>query len=269
MSGAQVVPIFAFSDTTYLDNILSKVNGVLFTGGGMEFNINNKWTKNADHILKYAIDQNKKGNPYPVWGTCLGFELLAYLTCGYDSKVLSPVRGESGVRNTIKIQGHSYLYDDLSTELRYNLENGQGSTFFNHVWAVSTKYFQASEQLKAFWRVTSTSTSTFSEEFVSTLESIDYPIYAVQYHPEKNLFEWKVNAVRSASGTLIAQILSNKFIDVARNNKNRFSSDDEFSKAVIYNYQTHFTTMSFTQIYLFNETVSNQIEEEQVNLTTQ
>jgi len=55
MSGAQVVPIFAFSDTPTLDSILSKINGVLFTGGGYAIDINNKWTKNADYILKHAI----------------------------------------------------------------------------------------------------------------------------------------------------------------------------------------------------------------------
>ena len=73
MSGAQVVPIFAYSNTSYLDNILSKINGVLFTGGGTYINIDNLWTQNADHILKFAIEQNRRGNPYPVWGTCLGF----------------------------------------------------------------------------------------------------------------------------------------------------------------------------------------------------
>ena len=56
MSGAQVVPIFAFSNTSYLDSILSKVNGVLFTGGGgIYINTGNRWTQNADYIVKYAI----------------------------------------------------------------------------------------------------------------------------------------------------------------------------------------------------------------------
>ena len=73
MSGAQVVPIFAFSNTSYLDSILSQINGVLFTGGGTYINIDNHWTQNADYILKYAIEQNRRGNPYPIWGTCLGF----------------------------------------------------------------------------------------------------------------------------------------------------------------------------------------------------
>lgn len=55
MSGAQVVPIFAFSNTTTLDSLLSKINGVLFTGGGTPIDINIKWTKNADYVLKYAM----------------------------------------------------------------------------------------------------------------------------------------------------------------------------------------------------------------------
>jgi hypothetical protein len=162
MSGAQVVPIFAFSNTSYLDDILSKVNGVLFTGGGQEFNIKHKWTANADHILKFAMEQNKKGNPYPIWGTCLGFELLAYLTSGYDSKVLSPVRGESAVKNTIKIVGSSYLYGDVTPNLKYELENGQGIVYFNHVWALSSSYFHGSTYLKDFWRLVSTTTSSYS-----------------------------------------------------------------------------------------------------------
>lgn len=32
MSGAQVLPIFMFNDTTYIDSILPKINGVLFPG---------------------------------------------------------------------------------------------------------------------------------------------------------------------------------------------------------------------------------------------
>ena len=124
MSGAQVVPIFAYNSTEYLDDILSKVNGVLFTGGGIDFNMKNKWTQTADHILKYAIDQNKNGNPYPVWGTCLGFELLVYLTSGYDDNCLVNVRGQTGMKNTIQFVEQSYIYSDLSSTLKYNLQNG-------------------------------------------------------------------------------------------------------------------------------------------------
>jgi gamma-glutamyl-gamma-aminobutyrate hydrolase PuuD len=142
MSGAQVVPIFAYTkNRTYFDALLPKLNGVLFPGGGEAISIGNIWTSNADYILKYAISENKKGNPFPVWGTCLGWELLAYLTSGYDSKVLSSVRGESAVRNRIAIKSPSYLFDDLSTTLKSNLQNGDGLLYFNHIKAVSTTYY--------------------------------------------------------------------------------------------------------------------------------
>lgn len=48
--------------------------------------------------------------------------------------------------------------------------------------------------------------------------------------------------------------MSNKFVDIARKSKNRFGTPEEYYKLSIYNYQTSPTTMSFTRIYLFNET---------------
>jgi gamma-glutamyl hydrolase len=146
--------------------------------------------------------------------------------------------------------------------VRYNLQNGEGIVYFNHGYAVHTSYFRSSSYLKNFWSLTSISTSRSSEEFVSTLEAKQYPFYAVQYHPEKNLFEWKVKAVRSDSGAEIVQILSNRFVDVARQNKNRFSSYEEFKKLAIYNYEAHATTMSFTLIYTFAENVVTQVQDD-------
>lgn len=83
MSGAQVVPIFAYSEQSQIAVLLPKLNGVLFPGGGVEFNMNNRWTSNANYILQYAIKQNDAGNVFPVWGTCLGHQLLGYLTNNY------------------------------------------------------------------------------------------------------------------------------------------------------------------------------------------
>ena len=110
MSGAQVVPIFAYSSQAYFDDLLPKLNGVLFPGrkykylgGDVDINIKNKWTQTADYILKYGMSENKKGNVFPIWGTCLGMQLLAYLTSGYDLKAIAPVSGEVAIKNTIKV----------------------------------------------------------------------------------------------------------------------------------------------------------------------
>jgi hypothetical protein len=52
------------------------------------------------------------------------------------------------------------------------------------------------------------------------------------------------------------QILSNRFIEQARQSKNQFSNDGDFTKMSIYNYDLHKTTMSFLRIYMFNEDTS-------------
>jgi gamma-glutamyl hydrolase len=86
------------------------------------------------------------------------------------------------------------------------------------------------------------------------MEAKDYPFYAVQYHPEKNLYEWKVFADRSTSGVEFVQYISNKFVEKARQSKNSFSSVDEFTSISIYKYPATIPQkLSFTQIYLFKE----------------
>ncbi len=116
MSGAQVVPIYAFSNQSDIEVVLRKVNGVLFTGGAGEdeIHIDNRWVKNANFILQWAISENKKGNVFPIWGTCLGLELLTYLTSGFDETILQPIRDSERVLNVLKFVEQSLLYDDLN-----------------------------------------------------------------------------------------------------------------------------------------------------------
>jgi gamma-glutamyl hydrolase len=55
MAGAQVVPIFGYTTKEELAELLPKINGVLFPGGEIDFNMDHRWTANADYILKYAM----------------------------------------------------------------------------------------------------------------------------------------------------------------------------------------------------------------------
>jgi GMP synthase-like glutamine amidotransferase len=60
----------------------------------MDLTLNNQWTRNADAILKYAIEQTDKGNPFPIFATCLGHQLLSYLTSNYNDSILTRVHGD-------------------------------------------------------------------------------------------------------------------------------------------------------------------------------
>lgn len=76
----------------------------------------------------------------------------------------------------------------------------------------------------------------------------------MQFHPEKAIFEWKVFSDKSYDSIEMTQIIANKFMDKARLSKNQYSIEADFESANIYNYKTYTTTMSFTRIYVFNET---------------
>lgn len=184
MSGAQVVPIFAYADQSYIANLLPKLNGVLFPGGGVEFDIKNRWTSNANYIFQYAIQQNDKGNVFPLWGTCLGHQLLSFLSNNFTSP-LTAVRGQTAVLNTIKFvtTDKGTLFTDMSDKLIAKVSTGQGIAYFNHHWAISRTTYDNNKKLNDFWKLIGETTSSYNEKFVSVWEARKYPFYGVQFHP--------------------------------------------------------------------------------------
>jgi hypothetical protein len=53
---------------------------LLFPGGGAEFNVTDGYATAGWELYKFAKLKNDAGIYFPVWGTCLGFELLAFLS---------------------------------------------------------------------------------------------------------------------------------------------------------------------------------------------
>lgn len=83
--GARVIAIKYDEKEEKLINIFKTLNGLLLPGGGTNIRERNKknkkrnytqYGKTAKFLIKLAINENKKGNYFPVWGTCLGFELI-------------------------------------------------------------------------------------------------------------------------------------------------------------------------------------------------
>jgi len=88
------------------------------------------------------------------------------------------------------------------------------------------------------------------------MEAREYPVYAVQFHPERSLFEWDPSEAidHSFQTVLIMQQFANSFVYEARKSPHRFpSSDDEFDSLIwndqiIYSYKLIHDDM---QMYVF------------------
>ena len=220
------------------------------------------------------MKQNDAGNVFPIWSVCLGYETVAVITSGNTNNMstLSPVRGEINVINTMKFVNSSdrgYIFGDLPERLIQKLTTGQGVMFYDHNWIVSMDTYNNNKNLSSFWKVITETTSPYNERFVALWEARKYPFYGVQFHPEKNSFEWKINADRSFDAIQIEQIMGNKFIEKARQSKSAFTSYDEYQKTSIYNFQPTATTFPFSRIYRFLEKAPTQTESAENNLLRQ
>lgn len=133
----------------------------------MDFSIKNIWTKNADAILKYAKEQNDQGNPFPIFGTCMGIQLLTYLTSNYDDNILTRVHGDEAIIHPITLLSDGYLFQTLYAPQRDKLTKGNGIMYFNHNWAVTLDTFNTNTYLKNFWNLIGTATTPQNERFVA------------------------------------------------------------------------------------------------------
>ena len=86
-----------------------------------------------------------------------------------------------------------------------------------------------------------------------TTSAINYPIYGVQWHPEKSIYEWtSAEGINHSEHTVIvAQTLANFFVQEARKSTHSFPSTEEENNMLIYNYSPTYTHNSFEQIYYF------------------
>jgi hypothetical protein len=58
---------------------------VLFPGGIASLSASGGYADAAWELYRRAVSKNKAGDYFPVWGTCLGFELLTYLVTRPDN----------------------------------------------------------------------------------------------------------------------------------------------------------------------------------------
>ena len=73
--GVRVVPIIYDEDFEIVKEKISKLNGVLYPGGG-----GNGLYELGGKVLKMIEHENDKGNYYPAWGICLGYEFMVGYT---------------------------------------------------------------------------------------------------------------------------------------------------------------------------------------------
>ncbi|XP_037613077.1 gamma-glutamyl hydrolase-like isoform X2 [Sebastes umbrosus] len=224
---------------------------ILYPGGSASIT-SSGYQRAAKVFYDLAIEANKRGDYFPVFGTCLGYEQLTVLTSGTDLLSRTDTNGVPLPLNFTNEAKDSRMFKDVPAELMEELAS-EPLTANVHEWSLLMSTQNTNEKLKNFYKVLSTNMDG-ETEFVSTVEAYEYPIYGTQWHPEKNAFEWKQSYVpHSPSAVRTSYYMAEFFVNEARKNFHRFESDKEETKALIYNYNPVYVGPEsvFEQIYYF------------------
>lgn len=262
-AGARPVPIWIGQNESYYEDILNKVNGVLWPGGATYFFWKEGYADAGAAIYRITKKINDRGEYFPILGICLGFELLTYVAanCVEHRTACSSKNQPLPLEFTDKFR-EANLFKQASLDILKILDE-ENVTANYHQYCV-TKEDLRRVNLTDEFRVLSLNHDKQGLEFISTLEHKRYPFYGVQFHPEKNLYEWVTgkNIPHGRNATLVAQYFANFFVNEARKNSHEFTTEQEAKQSLIYNYPVTYTALqnsTYQQCYMFKKSDYNNL----------
>lgn len=257
-AGARVVPVRFDVSNAELDVLMKGLNGLLFPGGGSSLDLTSPFFQKSAYLFNAAIKLNDNGVYFPMWGTCMGFQFLNIMGAGQDESVLSGGFDSEDLPlplNFTAAAKGSYMLSTISSDI-FTALGRENITQNEHTHGVTPDAYASHPKLSSFFSVLATNVDRKGREFVSLVEGKKYPVYASQFHPEKNAFEWNgqesVPIPHNLMAVRMEQFFANFFVDEARNNNQSFGSSE--SDVLIYNYNPIFTGKTggyFTQEYHF------------------
>ncbi|XP_071830449.1 gamma-glutamyl hydrolase-like [Apostichopus japonicus] len=240
-SGARVVPILVNQSDIYYENMFHSLNGLLLPGGGLDEKLMTSGYGRAGKMFYDLATKNfdKYGDVFPIWGTCQGFELLSCLAAGED--ILTPLEADNENLNIEMCPGYrnSRIFGDAADWILEALQN-DALTFNYHSFSVTPQDFNNAKSMKSTYKMVSISKNDDGREFVSVIEGNVYPLFGVQFHPEKPIFAWSPNTKvkHDALSVAVSRYFGDFFVSEARKSNHSFKSLEEETAASIYNYNT-------------------------------
>jgi len=242
-AGARVVPVLINQDDEYYDMIFKSTNGLLIPGGAVSLTTSG-YAKAGQKLFDMAMKAWDEGSdPYPIWGTCLGFELLTLFANQGQANLASCYSVDQALALNLTEQfEESNIGAAMPAETVDIVSNKEVTINFHH-WCLTPQNFSAFH-MENFWKMLATGKDINQLEFVALIEANDYPFWASQFHPEKNAFEWTQkwnNIPHSKEAIETATFFAEYFVEKTRKNHNNFETRNAEEQYLIYNFSPIYT----------------------------
>ncbi|XP_061623700.1 gamma-glutamyl hydrolase isoform X2 [Phyllopteryx taeniolatus] len=252
-AGSRVMPIRLTLTTAEYGNIFSRINGLLLIGGASNLETSD-FARVSKIFYQLALKANEAGDHFPVWGTCLGMQLLTVLVSGHNFLTKATAENVASPLNLTRAAFSSRMFAGFPQELMKALQKEPLTGQFHH-YGLTLKAFKQNLELQDFFSLISTNVGENGVNFISTLEGKKYPFYGVQWHPEVNCFQWdsRKNFPHLPHAIQLSSLLAQFFVNEGRRSLHNFDDPKEEALTLIYNYTPVFAGnfSGYEQIYFF------------------
>ena len=270
--GHNVIPIPYDLPIPDLDKILLQINGLVCQGAVCRI----KWPYSeieakeiftefnhlpmemvVEHIVNKTL--NNPVNPLPLFFVCWGMELLPLIL---TNKTREEVFVNSKNCRKVNMNLESIVKDSILfsvfNEQEFKMLEENKQTFHNHANNIPVSFLEENESLRSLIKVTSASRDSDDLKFVSSYEFIHFPIFALQFHPEKIGNIMHIDLSNNEESVKINRKFGEAFWKICRKNTNEIldekliiSSDVEKVSAGVNRWNVGFEVKNNTPYYIF------------------
>ena len=216
MAGGQAVAIHHEAPLSHIRQLHRSLNGVILPGG----NSGKNYSAALTLLVNLTLDADPK-DQVPLWGICLGFEMLCQ-DVAQNATVRTAPWGSLLLPLPLKISASSRMFGGISPKMRQDML-GNNVTMHNHGAGVAPDLFRSNSRLRAAFDVTSTATGRTGHTFANVIEGKNgLQMYGTIWHPEMPAFEHEMPMIpHSEVAIRTSQWAANFFVQQCREANNR------------------------------------------------